>query len=87
MPSKPASKPKGVVISEALLADVKAILGKLEFGKGGDAGGSHCPECNARQPLDPANVRDFETHAPDCQVGATVAAVNALAPEAEAPAE
>lgn len=57
------------------MSDTLAYLRDLEFSARADAGHSACPDCAARQPLDPANPREWEAHGPDCRMAAAIADV------------
>jgi hypothetical protein len=49
------------------------VLVELEF-TGRHNSDPACPFCSAKQPLDPANPRDWESHKPDCKLAAAIAA-------------
>ena len=50
-------------------------LRSLEF-SGHENGGPVCPSCKCQPALDPANPREWETHAEDCAWALAVAALS-----------
>lgn len=53
---------------------VSQVLALLEWSAVGDGGSVRCPLCHQSPALDPANPREWEGHAPDCLMGAALAA-------------
>jgi hypothetical protein len=69
-----------------MTVDLHALL--LRFERVGQHNGkAACPECEAFEPLDPANPRDYEQHSPDCQLGQAIAETAPAADAAPAEAE
>lgn len=55
---------------------VREVLEELEY-SGKHSGTPACPFCASFAPLDPANPREWEQHAPDCKLGQALAEVRA----------